>query len=64
MVTVTDVLHGGYCLSPHLYEVAAVINYPQNQAGKLGLIKVVQGHTARAGGRIDPNIDYEDRTRY
>lgn len=54
MVTVTDVLHGGYCLSPHLYEVAAVINYPQNQAGKLGLIKVVQGHTARAGGRTDP----------
>ena len=60
----TDVSHGGYHLAPHLYEAAAVIDYPQIQVGKLRLSKVVQGHTARAAARVGLNVDYEHRTCY
>lgn len=41
--TVTDGLHGGYYLAPHLYEVAAVINYPQIQVGRLALPRLSKG---------------------
>lgn len=62
MVTVTKAFYGGYHLALHLCKVAAVINYPQIQVGKLRLTKFVPGHTARAGDRIGLNTDYEDRT--
>lgn len=58
----TDVLHGGYYLAPHLCGVAAVINYSQIQVGRLRLTEVVQGHTARGGDRVGLNVDYENRT--